>query len=472
MAKASEYKLVEQCEVVPMKTKDTSVPLSFLDLHISGPATVTRQFFYQFPHTTSHFCETTLPTLKHSLSLTLQHYYPLAGNLISPPPPQNPYILCTHQDSVIFTIFESHADFNHLLSKYPKSPLESDPLVPKLTYSTLHDDTFIFPMLTLQATVFPNHGLCIAIDYRHAIDDKSCSHFMRAWSSICRSGGIDLTPVEKSPPCFDREVLKVPKGLEAIFKRDYLEIRSTWKKKVVGQSQTEECAHVDEDYVKATIVFEKDEIERLKTRGLNEWKENDEFTVPKYLSKFVVTCAFVWSNLAKTRYGKNNEQVQEKMKDEFIYFGFAADCRGRLENHVPETYIGNCIVTWHAELKIKELMREGGFLNAVKAIEIAVSNMKKNPFEGAENWSARYRTKFELESTILAISSPKFNVYDTDFGFGRPVKVEMLHPSKCMSLADSGGKEGGIEVGLLFRNGEYEHFNSAIQQGLVEAIKS
>ncbi|KAK7272341.1 hypothetical protein RJT34_28865 [Clitoria ternatea] len=49
-----------------------------------------------------------------------------------------------------------------------------DHLVPKLTFTTLHDhddDTFIFPLVALQTMVFPNHGLCIAITYCHMMGD-------------------------------------------------------------------------------------------------------------------------------------------------------------------------------------------------------------------------------------------------------------------------------------------------------------
>ncbi|MCI55201.1 coumaroyl-CoA:anthocyanidin 3-O-glucoside-6''-O-coumaroyltransferase 1-like, partial [Trifolium medium] len=54
---------------------------------------------------------------------------------------------------------------------------------------------------------------------------------------------------------------------------------------------------------------------------------------------------------------------------------------------------------------------------------------------------------FEFGSVLLVTGSPKFNVYETDFGFGKPVKVEMVHSFKCMSIAESGDGEGGIEVG-------------------------
>ncbi|XP_020206474.1 coumaroyl-CoA:anthocyanidin 3-O-glucoside-6''-O-coumaroyltransferase 1 [Cajanus cajan] len=464
MAVLREHKLVETCRVGPAVTTTTSLPLTFLDLPLAaGPVYVRRQFFYHFPHSTLHFCETTLPSLKTSLSHTLQHFFPLAGNLLCPPPPHKPFIRCTDHDSLTLTIIESKDDFNHTSSNHPKTLKDLDHLVPKLTYTYTHDDTFTFPLVALQATVFPNHGLCIAITYCHVMDDRCCSHFMKSWSSICRSRGVDLTLVEKFPPCFDREVLKDPKGLEAIFLRDYFEDRSTWKDKLVGKKTTtsEISTGNNEDYAKATIVFGRDDIEGLKRWVLNEWNKSEELKAPQYVSTFVVTCAFVWSCLVKTRC-RNDDGDNEKEE----YFRFAADCRDRLEYPVPETYFGNCLTFCYSMLKREDLKGEGDFVNAVKVIARAVTDMKSKLFKDAENWRESFMKMFVLGSTLVVTGSPKFTVYETDFGFGRPKKVEMIHSFKGMSLAESGDREGGLEVGLVCRTEEFEYLFSVIQQGL------
>ncbi|KAJ1395860.1 Transferase [Sesbania bispinosa] len=356
---------------------------------MSGPVYVRRQFFYNYPYSTHHFYETTLPSLKRSLSLTLQHFFPLAGNLLCPPKPHKPFISCSADDSVTFTIIESAADFNHLSANHPKSLKEYNHLVAKLTYTMVDDD-------------------------------------------------IEVN----------------------------LEGQTHWS------SQTSERVNGDEDYVKATIVFSRDDIEKLKRQALNEWKKNDEFiNAPQYLSKFVVTCAFVWACLVKTRCrnGDDHQEESDHVKEE--YFRFAADCRDRLEYPIPATYFGNCLTRCHAMLKRKDIKGEGGFLNAVRAIERAITDMKVEPFEGAENWKASFKKMFVLGSTVLVTGSPKFTVYETDFGFGRPLKVEMAHSFKCMSLAESGDMEGGLEFGLIFRSREFEYFISVIEQGL-QAAKS
>jgi len=463
MAEVRTHKLVEKSDVAPASlpsstTRTTSsLPLSFLDLPLAGPVYVKRQFFYQFPHSTHHFCETTLPTLKQSLSLILQHFFPLAGNLLCPPPPHKPFIRCTDDDTVPLTIVESNADFNHLSSHHPKSLRELDHLNPGLTFATMHDGTFIFPLVALQATVLQNHGLCIAITYCHVMDGKCCNHFMKSWSSLCQSGGVDLTLLENSPPCFDRKVLRDPRGgLEDIFLRDYFEERSTWKDKLIDQSPKHG------EYCKATIVLGRDDIEGLKRWVLAQWKKNEELNSPQYLSKFVVVCALVWTSLVKTRCKDDDDD--EDVKEE--YFRFAADCRGLLGYGIPETYFGNCLTLCYAMLKRNELKGEDGFVNAVKVIEKTVSDVKSEPFKDAEDWRALSVKTFVLGTPLLVTGSPKFDVYETDFGFGRPTKVEMVHSLKCMSLAESRDEEGGVEVGLVCKSAEFEYLFYVIEQGL------
>jgi len=455
-----EHELVQKFKIGPSKRTTASVPLSFLDLPLAGPIYVRRQFFYHFPHSTLHFCKTTLPSLKTSLSQTLQHFFPLAGNLLCPPPPHKPFIRCTDDDSIPLTVVESRADFNHLSSNHPKRLKDLDHLVPKLTCTNMHDDTFVFPLLALQTTIFPNQGLCIAITYCHVMDDSCCSNFMKYWSSICRSGGVELSLVERSTPCLDRGVLKDPKGLEAIFLRDYFEERSTWKERLVGKT-SEVCNGNTEDYVKATLVFGRDDIEGLRRLVLNQWRRSEEFDTSQHVSKFVVTCAFVWACLVKTRCRSDYE---EQEKEEF--FRFSADCRDRLEHPVPETYFGNCLTLCFAMLKRNDLKGEGGFVNAVKVIRRAVTDMKIDLFKDAENWRESFTKMFALGSTLIVTGSPKFTVYETDFGFGKPNKVEMVHSLKGMSLAESRDEEGGLEVGIVCTITEFEYLVSLIKQEL------
>ncbi|RDX62211.1 Coumaroyl-CoA:anthocyanidin 3-O-glucoside-6''-O-coumaroyltransferase 1, partial [Mucuna pruriens] len=181
----------------------------------------------------------------------------------------------------------------------------------------------------------------------------------------------------------------------------------------------------------------------MKRWVLNQWGKNEESEAPQYLSKFVVACAFVWASLVKAKYPDDDA-------DEVEYFRFPADCRDLFEYPIPATYVGNCLTRCHTMVKRKELKGEGGFVKAVKAIARALTDMKSEPLKGAENWQELGRKMFVSGRMVVVAGSPTFGVYENDFGFGRPTKVEMmLHPLiACVFLAESGEKGGGLELGF------------------------
>jgi hypothetical protein len=116
MAESFTVKVLEHCYVFPPPNSapETSLPLTFFDIPWLFFSPGQPLFFYEYPYPTSFFTSTTLPNLKHSLSLALQHYYPFAGNLLLPSQPAKPELVYTHGDKVGLTFAESGGDFSHL----------------------------------------------------------------------------------------------------------------------------------------------------------------------------------------------------------------------------------------------------------------------------------------------------------------------------------------------------------------------
>ena len=79
--------VLEGCRVSPPPgvVDVKRLPLTFFDFLWLHSHLVQTLFFYKFPHSKTQFIETTIPSLKHSLSLALKHFYPFAGNLLFPP---------------------------------------------------------------------------------------------------------------------------------------------------------------------------------------------------------------------------------------------------------------------------------------------------------------------------------------------------------------------------------------------------
>uniref|UniRef100_A0A6N2N314 Uncharacterized protein n=1 Tax=Salix viminalis TaxID=40686 RepID=A0A6N2N314_SALVM len=148
-------------------------------------------FFYMLPELTrSVFRSVILPKLKHSLSLTLLHFLPVAGNLTWPPHAAKPIISYTPNDGVSLT-------------QYP---------IPKYLSS-------------LQITLFPNKGFSIGYSTSHAaVDDllmtASTVHssedigpeYLKRWSGMNQLVGLDARTLK---PILSPEV--PPSSVRATF---------------------------------------------------------------------------------------------------------------------------------------------------------------------------------------------------------------------------------------------------------------
>ncbi|KAJ8748324.1 hypothetical protein K2173_001743 [Erythroxylum novogranatense] len=460
MAPSHSLKVLEHFQISPSPSSaasTNSLALSCLDIPwlLCDPSQ--RLFFYDFPHPTLHFMNNILPSLKTSLSLTLHHFFPLAATLISPRLPHKPYIVVSEGDSVPFAVAESKLDFNELIGDHVKDVRELHPFVPKL--SAARETTYgtcLGPLLALQITVFPNSGLCIGIQFNHvAADGVSINHFMKFWASVFRAGG-DMSHLETSLPSHDRTVIKDPCQLESIYLKH---VNDIWM-----SSSNQNLSSNDEpvllDKVRATFVIGQQCIQRLKDWVTSRCKDRNN-QAQQHFSTFAVTCAILWVNLGKLQQnGLDN--------DKMCYFYFLANCRNRLETNVPANYFGNCLAICQAALKKRELLGENGVAIAASAIGNKIKELEKGALLGAENWLSTYTKVVKEDNPITVAGSPKLRVYDTDFGWGRPKKSEVVHidVSGSISLSESRDGGGGIEVGLALTRTEMEVFAAVFEQHL------
>ncbi|KAH0923719.1 LOW QUALITY PROTEIN: hypothetical protein HID58_023737, partial [Brassica napus] len=188
------------------------IPLTFFDLPWLLFSPVKRVFFYKLTESTrEHFHSFILPKLKLSLSLVLRNYLPLAGRITWDPNEPKPSIVVSPKRRL--TIAETEADFS-LLSGYGQRPLsELYNLLPELPVC---DDSAT--VLSLQITLFPNHGFSIGVVTHHAVlDGKTSSTFIKAWAHICKqhleNNGTSSLP-EILAPSYDRSLINGVTGVD------------------------------------------------------------------------------------------------------------------------------------------------------------------------------------------------------------------------------------------------------------------
>ncbi|XP_057808691.1 phenolic glucoside malonyltransferase 1-like [Salvia miltiorrhiza] len=147
-------------------------------------------------------------------------------------------------------------------------------------------------------------------------------------------------------------------------------------------------------------------------------------------------------------------------EDELAYFGFAADCRGRLDPPLPEFYFGNCLVFVIAESRRGSLKNKDGFLIVVESIREAI---QRNLYSDGgiletTDWPLDFK-RFSGKCVVSVAGSPRFDVYEADFGWGKARKQEFVHldgEERSISLGKSRDFEGGFEIGLSRNKAEMD----------------
>nr|GEZ08095.1 malonyl-coenzyme A:anthocyanin 3-O-glucoside-6''-O-malonyltransferase-like [Tanacetum cinerariifolium] len=287
--------VLENCRASPPPATvgERSLPLTFFDMIWLQFFPINQLFFYEFPCSREHFLETIVPNLKHSLSITLQHFFPFAGRLIVYPKQtsssvsRKPEIRYVEGDSLVLKFAECDLDFDDLVGNHPRACDKFHPLVPRLERATYVSDHLIIPLFSVQVTLFPNKGISIGLTNHHVLCDASTRFdFLKAWTSIAKHGTDELFLASGSLPFYDRAI-KYPDSLDEIY---------------LNQPGIET---IDENYqpphlvscpdkVRATFILTRDHINRLK-----KWVLIRKPTL-EYISSFSVACGFVWSCIAKS----------------------------------------------------------------------------------------------------------------------------------------------------------------------------
>ncbi|XWS09377.1 hypothetical protein CRYUN_Cryun40dG0080100 [Craigia yunnanensis] len=462
MAEHCFIKVLEHSHVSPPpgSVPATALPVTFFDTLWVSCCHMQRLFFYEFPYSTSHFMQISLPNLKNSLSLTLQHFFPFAGNLKLPPPPQRPYIYYADGDSVPFVVTESISEFKHLIGNHiPLRGQELEGLVPKLPSQSECSDGDNFckqqPLMAIQITIFPTVGISIGVTFCHvAADGRAFGHFTKYWASICRSLG-DLTFIKNSSPDYSRDLIQDLRGIWSIFLKEILDKEPLTR------------MNPPTDNVRISPVISQSHVEMLKKWIARKCKEENEKDHPR-MSTFVVTTAFIWVCLIKLHQSNKTPDQSVRNDDAICLFVFQADCRDRLR--LPTTYFGNCLKPCIVTAKRSEIIGENGIFVTAKTIGREIQEFEKEPLKGVENWISSAKEVFnECEHYVTLAGSPKLRVYETDFGFGRPTKTEVVHIGShgSISIAECRDEEGGVEFGLALSSAELDKFNAIFEQGLL-----
>ncbi|EOA15413.1 hypothetical protein CARUB_v10007455mg [Capsella rubella] len=435
----------------------SNLPLTFFDLHFMKSLPTQQVMFYKLTESSSSresFHSLILPKLELSLSIVLRHYLPLAGCLSWEPKDPKPCIVVSKHDTVSLTIAETGLDFSFASGNGIRPATYLHPLIPELLTS---DD--LAAVITLQITLFPNQGFCIGIASHHAVlDGKTLTMFIKSWAHICSLQEHNKPPLlpEDLTPCFDRTVLNILSGPET----KMLELFLSLSKDNDDLRSLKLPPHKDisSDIVRATLELTPKQIEKLRERVKNE---SSLSPLELHLSTFVISYAHVWTCMVKARGGNANRPV---------HFVYAADFRHWLDPQVPTGYFGNCVflISWF-EYQARTFLGENGFVKAVEILSDSVKSLSSRGIKSICEDFVEGSKKMIPNAQIGSVAwSPQFGLYESDFGWGRPAKTEVvsIDRNEAFAMSERRDEPGGMEIGVCLKKSEMDIFLSLFKNGL------
>ncbi|KAJ0230458.1 putative acetyltransferase [Hirschfeldia incana] len=278
------------------------------------------------------------------------------------------------------------------------------------------------PLLGLQVTEIKD-GVFISFGYNHMVaDGVSIWNFFRTWSKICKNGqrgNLDHPIVLKG---WFLDGIDFPIRIPV----SETEIKTTSS----GETLTKE----------RVFHFTKEIISDLKAKvngesGLSDLK----------VSSLQVVSAHMWRSMIRHS-GLNREEEARCI--------IALDLRQRLHPPLDKECFGHVIYNAFAKATVGELQDHGLGWAALKIGNMLRSLTNEDYRTCAEDWVRNVKIpKYGGGSriagdTIIVSGSPRFEVYDNDFGWGRPIAAR-AGPGNSISgrlVLFRGIEDGSIDV--------------------------
>ncbi|EEF47561.1 3'-N-debenzoyl-2'-deoxytaxol N-benzoyltransferase, putative [Ricinus communis] len=342
--------------------------------------------------------------LKTSLSETLTHYYPFAGRI---------------KDSTSVECDDQGADFiqariNCLLSDVLKSP-DAVVLRQFLPAAITSTEAATGNLLLVQATFFHCGGLAVGVCISHKISDATTlKAFIKCWVATATSSSTEsATPLFMGASIFPPVDISIPTSVVELMKKQCITKR---------------------------FVFTGSKIAALKAKVASTTMRNP--------TRVETVSGLLWKTaMAATRskLGYSRPSV----------WSMPVNMRTRFLPPLPESYAGNCLL--HINPKIAD---ESELKELVGRIRKEIEGFRENYVKKLRGERAVLATfGFFQEYGNLAMNNDidlytctswcKLELYDADFGWGRPlwVGIDSIPLSNVVCLMDT--RDGdGIEAWL------------------------
>ncbi|KAJ0713921.1 putative quinate O-hydroxycinnamoyltransferase [Helianthus annuus] len=427
--KTESVTIISKCTIYP----DKNSTIKSLKLSVSDLPMLSCQYIQKgvlLPHPPNDL----IPLLKLSLSKTLSHFPALAGRLTTDPE-GHVHIHCNSSGvefvhaSAMFHNVEQITARNCDVHPCFKTFFAFDNTV---SYAGHHQ-----PIAAVQVTEVGG-GVFIGCTVNHAVvDGTSFWNFFNTFAEITKGVG----KVTNSPD-FSREnvfispvVLPLPAG---------------------GPATT---FSGDEPLRERIVHFSRDAILKMKFKANNPlWnsdlkisdlysngngKVNGALKPKSEISSFQSLCAHLWRGVTRARKFEATKTTTFRM---------AVNCRHRLEPKVDPLYFGNLIQSIPTVASVGELLSHDLSWAANQLHQNVVAHDNATVRRGVKDWENQPKL-FPLGNfdgaMITMGSSPRFPMYNNDFGWGRPIAVRSGKANKFDGkISAFPGRDGDGSVDL------------------------
>ncbi|KAL6987749.1 hypothetical protein U1Q18_013497 [Sarracenia purpurea var. burkii] len=389
--------------------------------------------------------ETLISLLKLSLSKTLTHFPALAGRLTTDSD-GHVHILCNN----------SGVQFIHGSAKH----LYADDILRPLDVSACFRDFFAFdntlsysghynPLAAVQVTELGD-GIFVGCTVNHAVTDgTSFWNFFNTFAEVCKGA----KKISKSPDfCRDTvfnspAVLRFPKGgpLATFTGEEPLRERIFH---FSGEAILKLKLNANNGNLTNSDIFGKRRNDNWKavtvTNGkITDLSEKRTINRTAEISSFQSLCAQVWRSVTRARKLENGKATTFRM---------AVNCRHRLQPKLEPLYFGNAIQSIPTVALVGEVLSRDLRWCADLLHQNVAAHDDATVRRGVKDWESNPRLfplgNFDGASITMG-SSPRFPMYDNDFGWGRPLAVRSGRANKFDGkMSAFPGRDGGGSVDL------------------------
>ncbi|KAJ6720541.1 FAMILY REGULATORY PROTEIN putative [Salix viminalis] len=464
MPSATSLTIVSKCTVFPdRKSTLQDLKLSVSDLPMLSCHYIQKGGLFTRPPTLS--MDSLISHLKQSLSQTLSHFPPLAGRFNTD---SDGHIYITCNDAGVDFI---HATATNISIQDILYPLHvPDCIRGFFTFeSTVSYQGHYKPILAVQVTELAD-GVFIGCSMNHSVTDgTSFWNFFNTFAEVSR--GIDKisrkADFSRNSILVSEAVLKVPQGgpqvtfneNEPLSERIFSFSREAilkLKSKVNSKKWSQNPGDTDADVVELMGKESNDALFQIHNSGkmtaiLESWFKNavlkPQETVSNLqtgeISSFQSLCALLWRAVTRARNLNPSKTTTFRM---------AVNCRHRLNPKLDPLYFGNAIQSIPTYAPVGDVLSRDLRWCAEQLNKNVVAHNDGMVRRFVQDWESNPRCfpLGNLDGASMTMgSSPRFPMYDNDFGWGRPLAVRSGKANKFDGkISAFPGREGNGTVDL------------------------